>query len=67
MNRLVWVLVAAYVGLAAGLFYCLAIGATDLFVLLAAVLLVLAVPQWLILSRRNGRVLESESTAQERS
>lgn len=67
MKRIVWVLVATYVGLAAGLFYSLAIEAPDLFLLLAALLLVLAVPQRLLLSRRGGRLPDAESTSRDRS
>ena len=67
MKRLVWILVATYVGLAAGLFYSLAVESTGLFVVLATLLLALAVPQWLLLSRRGGRLSDVESTPQDRS
>ena len=67
MKRLVWILVVTYVGLAAGLFYSLAIEAPDLFLLLAALLFVLAVPQWVILSRRASRLPDAELSPQDRS
>ena len=58
-----WVLAAVYVGLAAGLFYALAIGVTNLFFLLAALLIVLAIPQWVLLSRRRGRSPDGTTTS----
>lgn len=55
MNRIIWILVASYVALAAGLVVSVALEAGDLFGLLAVVLLVLAAVQWLVLSRRGDR------------
>ena len=55
MKRFVWILVASHVVLAAGLFVSLALEAVDLFVLLTASLLGLAVIQRFFLSRRGDR------------
>lgn len=68
MIRLVLLLVAAYVGLAVGLLYSLAVGETERFVLFAGLLVGLAVSQSLFLSRRGGyRLFDAELTARERS
>lgn len=55
MIRFVWVLVVSYVALGAGLFYSLAIESTALFVATATLLVLVATPQWYLLSRYNRR------------
>ncbi|WP_049926657.1 hypothetical protein [Halopiger goleimassiliensis] len=53
MHQLGWLLATVYTGVAVGLVYSLAIRALEVFVLLSVLLLVFAIPQWLVLSRAN--------------
>lgn len=58
MKQFVWILAASYVVFGAGLFYGLAIGSTTLSLAAGALLALLAVPQWIVLSRGDRRTRE---------
>lgn len=62
MNRLVWMLAALYVALGAGLFYGLAIDSTRMFLTVGGVLVLLALPQWFLLSRHDDRASDPTET-----
>lgn len=66
MKQFGWMLAAVYVGLAVGLFYSLAVDATDAFVVLAALLIGLALPPWYFLSRRREDPRDGASTSGDR-
>ncbi|WP_436347429.1 hypothetical protein [Natronorubrum sp. FCH18a] len=67
MNQFVWILAVSYVVLGAGLFYGLAIGSTTLFLAAGGLLAVLAIPQWVILSKYGGRAREPVPIPRERT
>ncbi|ELZ14943.1 hypothetical protein C477_19412 [Haloterrigena salina JCM 13891] len=55
MNRIVWLLATSYVALGTALFYGLAIDSATVVLGAAALLALLGVPQWLLLSRGGRR------------
>ncbi|WP_049941590.1 hypothetical protein [Haloterrigena turkmenica] len=67
MNRLVWLLATSYVALGTALFYGLAIDSTTVFLGAAALLALLGVPQWLLLSRTGGRTRTPERAPRNRT
>ncbi|WP_121742149.1 hypothetical protein [Natronorubrum halophilum] len=68
MKRFVWVLVVSYVVLGSGLFYSLALESPTLFVATGGLLVSLALTQWYLLSRYNGRARDpAESLQRDRS
>ncbi|ELY42911.1 hypothetical protein [Natronorubrum tibetense] len=67
MNQLVWVLAVLYVVLGAGLFYGLAIGSGTLALAAGGLLAALAVPQWIVLSRADGRTRNPGPVPRERT
>ena len=67
MNRIVWLLAASYVALGTALFYGLAIDSTTVTLAAAAVLALLAVPQWLLLSLGGRRPPRPDRAPRNRS
>lgn len=67
MNGIVWILAASYVALGTALFYGLAIDSTSVSLTAAGLLALLAVPQWLLLSRTGGRPRSPEQTPRNRT
>lgn len=67
MNRIVWLLATSYVALGTALFYGLAIGSPTVSLVAAAVFVVLAGPQWLLLSRTGDRVRTPGRTPRNRT
>lgn len=61
MVKIVWFFVVFSVVLATGLFYSLAIESIALFRVFAALLVVLAIVQWLVLSRRSRRTPDADA------
>ncbi|WP_126662801.1 hypothetical protein [Haloterrigena salifodinae] len=67
MNRLVWLLAASYVALGTVLFYGLAIDSATVVLGATALLALLGVPQWLLLSRGGGRTRTPERAPRNRT
>ncbi|WP_339104679.1 hypothetical protein [Haloterrigena salinisoli] len=67
MNRIVWILATSYVALGTALFYGLAIDSAAVSLGAAALLALLGVPQWLLLSRTGSRVRTPGRTPRNRT